>query len=690
MKSRSLLMTILAVVMSITLNVSAQSNWTLRNPTITGATLSKVIWAGNQFVAVGGLDSSAILSSSNGIIWTKHPVKNTNNLNGIAWTGTKLVAVGNYGTILASVDQGFSWTPCSSGVYGNLKGIAWSGQKFIATGYNGIVLSSPDGNKWTSNSLGATTYLNGIIWADSQFVIVGYAADSAKIFTSADGISWTTRYSGPLSPGGVSPVLISVAWNGKLFAAAGYGGIISSPDGITWSVSQNTNYLLSGIAWNGSRFAAVGFTTAYYKEILTSTDGITWDTVSSGVMEGLFDVASNGSIFVAVGVVGTVITSSDGVSWKKSSSGIARNLFDIASNGFIMVAVGGDGQVAASLEGTIWLPESSLIVSYARVVSNGQQFLASSDNGLSISADEGMNWKPDNNASTVYYQGSDMVWAGTKYVAVGTGKKMATSVDGVTWTPCSSQVAARLSAVAWNGTQIVAVGDSGTIISSTDGVSWANHSLVTVANLHCIVWAGTKFVVSGTNTAVDTVWTSPDGAVWTKNNPGTSVLTKMIWSGKQIVALSPAAGRIYSSRDGSNWSVRASGGSLSSANSIIWSGSLFVLVGGSGLIMTAPEDFPDANNSRLLSAALSKFPQAVSVISTAKDRLVLSCTLAQPSPLSVRLHDVAGRIIFSAADNASSAGTRIIRMPAKIVAPGIYFLELRTNATVNYQRILIK
>ena len=56
---------------------------------------------------------------------------------------------------------------------------------------------------------------------------------------------------------------------------------------------------------------------------------------------------------------------------------------------------------------------------------------------------------------------TDVVWSGTRFVAVGANGTIVHSRDGVRWTAAShSGTSSNLSGVAWNGTRFVAVGVS--------------------------------------------------------------------------------------------------------------------------------------------------------------------------------------------------------------------------------------
>jgi hypothetical protein len=73
----------------------AQSAWTSGNPLPTASTLFSVAWTGTLHVAV--VDSGALLTSPDGLVWTPRNSGTSNHLSSVIWTGTQLVAVGEGG-----------------------------------------------------------------------------------------------------------------------------------------------------------------------------------------------------------------------------------------------------------------------------------------------------------------------------------------------------------------------------------------------------------------------------------------------------------------------------------------------------------------------------------------------------------------------------------------------------------------
>jgi hypothetical protein len=154
--------------------------------------------------------------------------------------------------------------------------------------------------------------LKSVVWTGSQFVIVGYNMDnlnSGGILTSPDGKTWTPRNSGNTE----LTSLYSVTWTGTQLVAMGIlngssirAAVLTSPDGINWtSRSLGTAIRLFSVTWTGSQLVAVGAAGA----VLTSPDGVTWTAKSSGVPTKLNYVTWTGTQLIAVGDTGRILTS---------------------------------------------------------------------------------------------------------------------------------------------------------------------------------------------------------------------------------------------------------------------------------------------------------------------------------------------------------------------------------------------
>jgi photosystem II stability/assembly factor-like uncharacterized protein len=271
---------------------------------------SGVSWADAHFVVVGGscrlfvfLCTGVIFTSPDGLNWTSQHTPTSQHLAGVAWSGTRLVAVGESGTILRSPD-GITWTAQDAGITGDLAAVVWSDARFVAVGgscrlgvflCSATIFTSPDGLTWTSQPAPTSQRLASVTWSGTRFVAVG---KSGTIFTSPDGIAWTSQHAG------TAVDLHSVAWSGTRFVIVGDAGtILTSSDGATWTPQHaSTTRNLDAVVWANTRFVVVGSGGA----VLTSPDGSVWASQNSGTSQDLAALVWSGTRFVTVGVSGVI------------------------------------------------------------------------------------------------------------------------------------------------------------------------------------------------------------------------------------------------------------------------------------------------------------------------------------------------------------------------------------------------
>jgi hypothetical protein len=277
------------VITSLDLNT-----WTVRSSGVSHA-LNSVAGAASAFVAVGDntAGEAVVLSSSDGAAWfvryragdcVSDTCASPSQLSKVIWTGTQFVAVGQekpagsqmrYALVLTSPD-GTVWTkraaqamPLDNWPYGNprfVTSVAWSGNVLalmaLDTSWSPVVWVSPDTNAWTKYDIPPDAVWAGpmsdIVWGNGEFVAVQNVPafdGNTPVFTSLDGIHWTVDTTNTNLP----PMKAITSRPGE-FLAVGGGYRQVSPDGLNWTVSSHPAGCGNGVLWDGKRYLAVGST----------------------------------------------------------------------------------------------------------------------------------------------------------------------------------------------------------------------------------------------------------------------------------------------------------------------------------------------------------------------------------------------------------------------------------------------
>lgn len=209
--------------------------WTGRESGVTN-NLRSVTWFRDCFVVVGESgdqgETSVALTSSDGVTWRTNQA--AGDLFSMAHNGRLLVAVGDRGTIVTSVD-GVSWlqlpafvdpqTGEGSPTIQDLNAITWTGNRFVAVGKDGVVITSTNGLHWISTGPGGRKNLHGVAYGNGTYVTVG---NDGRYYVSPDASTWMS---------GTWPTrdLSDVVFAGGRFVAVGDSGVMfTSEDGTNW------------------------------------------------------------------------------------------------------------------------------------------------------------------------------------------------------------------------------------------------------------------------------------------------------------------------------------------------------------------------------------------------------------------------------------------------------------------------
>ncbi|MEU5881863.1 hypothetical protein [Spirillospora sp. NPDC047279] len=450
-----------------------------------------------------------------------------------------------------SADGGRTWArayvPHGQGSYGAASGLVTGPGGFFAiragkrvtgpkkkrrTERFTVVFHSPDGSSWTA--LARTGVLDRLAGGSAA----GLAAlAGGRLMRSTDGRAWqpagdvrgAAANGVTVADGGV-PVVAGHRGDDPFLAVSGQAVDLRPVAGAV-QPERSVAAIASGAA---GRLVAVGGTNGGAAVWTTATpDG--WARAQGTFGKGaLSDVASGGAGWVAVGRGDRdrplALTSADGTAWRPATIAGDGSLMAAAAGAGGYVVVGASrGSAAAwrSADLRTWTPAAGL--------------------------DRRM-WMRDVTATPAGYAavGGSMDGKGTARAAVWT------SADGLKWTvrraPEGTGV---LTDVAANGARLVALTTAGgAVVSADGGLTWqttapagaaATGATAVVSTARGFVLAGVTGEPGGRDV---TVWSSPDGAAWTRvpatgtglDGPGDQRINVLTTHATEIVAVGVTAG----------------------------------------------------------------------------------------------------------------------------------------------------
>ena len=207
---------------------------------------------------------------------------------------------------------------------------------------------------------------------------------------------------------------------------------------------------------------------------------------------------------VAVGYGGTIITSPNGGAWTSVSGGSGAALFDIANDGTHWVAVGSGGTIIGSTApNSTWYPQASGTTEWlSAVATDGSNWAAVGSNGIILTSYGPPGWTWSVAGSPTNYALRDIATNGTKWIAVGDNGVLLTSTGPPSWSWANVgtgiNTATGLNSIAADGTNWVIAGanpNSGFILTSPNGNTWTGQTAP--AGLNHVSTYGGKWAIAG-------------------------------------------------------------------------------------------------------------------------------------------------------------------------------------------------
>jgi hypothetical protein len=513
--------------------------WHWRNPSPNGNDLHGLAYGNARFVAVGS--GGTVLVSTNGVDWETHlrfdAYGNPIHMSGVAFGNGVFIATESYYGMWVSTN-GVDWVRSNNGP--STEAVFFEAGRFVAPGYSSIY-TSIDGQNWTSTPVPGSGQLKGTASGNGTTILVG---DQGRIAFTTNGLDWMAANSG------ATQQLVCATFDGQQFFAAGWlGALLVSSNGIDWTNRSVADpYYFLAAAAHGGRAVFAGYS---YATVLNGNLTLIPTTDPTGV-NALTVV--NGE-FWGVGQGGRILRSSDGLNWTE----VSRRLV---------------------------LPSS--YYSFAGVAFDGNKFLAAGWNNIFASTN-GANWTQL--SSPPYLWIKDIAWGNGRFIAVGAdishplGEPIGSSADGTNWVlhPVPTDSADQLQRVYFLNGRFVAVGWGGQIATSVSGTNWAVQSLGNNLYLSAAAYGEGKYLVggmydTGPENRHSVLFSSTDLVTWTSNSvPIAQHFWDMTYGRGIFLAAHISSGSpegLMWSRDGVQWTSQPG-----FAERVIYQNGVFVIAG---------------------------------------------------------------------------------------------------------------
>lgn len=296
---------------------------------------------------------ASIFTSGNLIDWSE--VAESPPVTGIAFGQDRFVASRPDGTFLIS-SNGQNWAnPLAKPLSVYFRDLEYINGSFCALDAN-LLVFSPDGTVWTNIVVVTNTEeFVSITFGNGRYVAGG---KYRTVWTSTNGVDWTNP-APELSTYPYGADVFVAYGNGVFVGAAGENGdILTSPDGINWTVQQlitNATVSFHDVKFGDGRFVAVAD-----QYLATSIDGTNWSVAY--FPDRYFKGATRGNgMYVLIGR-NTIGSSNDGTNWVFQTFGQSDYLQAVAFGSGFFVAVGEESYISGTP--TYGMPpESPILIS---------------------------------------------------------------------------------------------------------------------------------------------------------------------------------------------------------------------------------------------------------------------------------------------------------------------------------------
>lgn len=309
-------------------------------------------------------------------------------LNGAAYGSNVFIAVGD--SIVRSTDT-YSWTEVftfTGTAVSQFNGVTYVNipnftgfiavgktQTIISSNYvdiNCIAYSNPNGIFYTQTPVVTYQIFNSIVSSPTEIVVVG---NNGSIYTSLNGINYTgVTETQVLNTNGATNEMVLLTTTSFTvgdeirFLGEGFGGVLLNTSYWVKTISTSTNSIT--LSDDSGLVSTTTLTTASPSRLVI---------IYKYGFENLNKVIYANSFYTAIGDTGTILTSNDGLTWTTQTSGVSENLYGITYNSTTgdFIAVGDNNTIIISSDNCVtWTSTSLFVQPISTYTLDGGEFLS--------------------------------------------------------------------------------------------------------------------------------------------------------------------------------------------------------------------------------------------------------------------------------------------------------------------------
>jgi hypothetical protein len=594
-----------------------------------------VTYGNGLFVAVSSDGTNRVMTSPDGITWTARIAAEANDWMNVTYGNGLFVAVSQYAganKIMTSPD-GITWTARKAPIINYWRDVIYGNGLFVAVGTNSTYfMTSLDGITWITRigvMANSVTYGNGLFVAVSSY-------GTNRVMTSPDGITWTARTAAEANS------WYGVTYGNGLFVAVSYDGtnrVMTSPANF-WTYdyivnkANSTTYIdgtatvsLSSVTDFSGNPASAPTNTSFTIDTTGPTVALTYtaNPVKAGVntITATYSEAVTSTPKISINQQGTTdITntnmSGSGTVWTYDYTVNTANgttYLDGTASVSLSAVASASGALSAPPTNTSFIIDTTaptLTYTYtSNPIKAGTQTITATYSepvtavptisinqpgttdviGASMTNTQGVTWIGGGSPTFL----TSITYGNGLFVGVGnTGtNRVATSLDGVTWTARTAAEANSWYSVTYGNGLFVAVSSDGTnrVMTSPDGITWTARIAAEATSWYSVTYDNGLFVAVAGN-GINRVMISTDGITWTARTAAEANAWKSVTYGNGLFVAVATSGtnRVMTSPDGITWTGRTAA-EANSWQSITYGNGMFVAVASNGTnqVMTSPD-----------------------------------------------------------------------------------------------------